>query len=61
MKPLSMTYSGSLRKVHISKSVHERLCAIALELGHLPEEVAAAWLEGMLELHEINETNFCEK
>ena len=60
VNPLYMTYSGSLRKVPISQCAHEKICAIALELGHLPEEVASAWIEGMLELHNINETNFCE-
>jgi hypothetical protein len=51
MNPLYMTYSGSIREVHVSKSTHDKLCAIAVELNVLPSEVAASWLEHVTELH----------
>jgi hypothetical protein len=56
-----MTYSGSSRKVHVSERVQCALEHYARELNHLPEEIAVAWLEQMLELHDFNETNFYEK
>jgi hypothetical protein len=50
--PLSMTYIGSTRKVMIPSQVQMKIERIAFELKCLPEEVAVAWLEQMLELHE---------
>jgi Uri superfamily endonuclease len=61
VNPLYMTYIGSSRKVHVSERVTRALEHYARELNHLPEEIAVAWLEQMLELHNFNETNFYEK
>jgi hypothetical protein len=60
VNPLYMTYIGSTRKVHVSERVQCALEHYARELNHLPEEIAVAWLEQMLELHDFNETNFYE-
>jgi hypothetical protein len=51
VNPLYLTCSGQTRKVMIPSRVQCELERIALELQCLPEEVAVAWLEQMLELH----------
>ena len=49
--PLYMTYTEALREVHVSSQVAAAIRQIAKKINHLPEEVAAAWLEHMCELH----------
>lgn len=51
VNPLYMTYSGEVRKIVIPSHVQCGIERIALELECLPEDVAAAWLEQMWELH----------